>query len=120
MIERDRAMAKRSAADARALALASVVGERERQRHGEHMSAAHDDAHYPGDLAKASAAYALEAARKLGVIEDGVYEPRERGAEPHFWPWESVWWKPKDPRRDLVRAAALLLAEIERIDRRGE
>lgn len=36
---------------------------------------------------------------------------------PRGWPWGSSWWKPKDPRRDLVRAGALILAEIERIDR---
>ncbi|AKQ30008.1 TPA: hypothetical protein JI225_05075 [Acinetobacter baumannii] len=32
---------------------------------------------------------------------------------------ESLWsyWKPKSPRQDLVRAAALLIAEIERLDR---
>lgn len=33
------------------------------------------------------------------------------------WPWPSKWWKPKSQRRDLVRAGALILAEIERLDR---
>lgn len=32
------------------------------------------------------------------------------------WPWDSKWWKPKTDREDLVRAAALIIAEIERID----
>jgi len=32
---------------------------------------------------------------------------------------ERGWWKPKGPRRDLIRAAALIVAEIERIDRRA-
>jgi hypothetical protein len=36
---------------------------------------------------------------------------------PQQWPWLSKWWKPKDRRRDLVRAAALVIAEIERLDR---
>jgi hypothetical protein len=31
-----------------------------------------------------------------------------------------MWWKPKDRRRDLVRAAALIIAEIERLDRDAE
>lgn len=38
------------------------------------------------------------------------------------WPWTgwaTEWFKPKDDRYNLVRAAALLLAEIERLDRRG-
>jgi hypothetical protein len=34
-----------------------------------------------------------------------------------YWPWEDKWWKPKDRRRDLVRAGALIVAEIERLDR---
>lgn len=35
-------------------------------------------------------------------------------------PWDEKWWKPKNPRRDLVKAGALILAEIERIDRQSE
>jgi hypothetical protein len=34
-----------------------------------------------------------------------------------LWPWSVQWWKPKDRRRDLVRAGALIVAEIERLDR---
>lgn len=33
------------------------------------------------------------------------------------WPWSPEWWKPKDPRRDLIRGIALLIAEAERRDR---
>lgn len=36
---------------------------------------------------------------------------------PPFFPYEAHWWKPKTPREDLVRAGALILAEIELIDR---
>ena len=36
---------------------------------------------------------------------------------PATWPWGASWWKPGDPRRMLVKAAALILAEIERLDR---
>ena len=43
---------------------------------------------------------------------------RDDGA-PLGWPWEPSWWKPKGARRDLVRAAALCLAEIDRIKRRA-
>jgi hypothetical protein len=35
---------------------------------------------------------------------------------PGFWLWEKKWWKPSSPRKDLVKAAALLIAEIDRID----
>ena len=33
------------------------------------------------------------------------------------WPWDEQWWKPTTVRRDLVKACALALAEIERLDR---
>lgn len=32
-------------------------------------------------------------------------------------PWPDEWWKPAGPRRNLVKAGALILAEIERLDR---
>jgi hypothetical protein len=35
------------------------------------------------------------------------------------WPggWDWSWFKPTTPRRDLVKAGALIVAEIERLDR---
>jgi hypothetical protein len=41
---------------------------------------------------------------------------------PEAWPenWSATWWKPKDRRQDLVRAGALVISEIERIDRASE
>ena len=39
------------------------------------------------------------------------------GMAPTEWPWDAEWWKPTDRRRDLVKAGALILAEIERLDR---
>ncbi|USI81344.1 hypothetical protein [Pseudomonas aeruginosa] len=36
---------------------------------------------------------------------------------PQAWPWDEQWWKPSTARRDLVKACALALAEIERLDR---
>jgi hypothetical protein len=41
----------------------------------------------------------------------------ERKLIDHVWPWSREWWQPKDRRRDLVRAGALIVAEIERLDR---
>lgn len=88
-----------------------VLTERQRQIEAEGWSAAHDDDHMLGDLAIAGACYAIEST---------PYRlPRNapRQVEPNLWPWASDWWKPKDPRRNLVRAAALIIAEIERLDR---
>ncbi|HCE5729600.1 hypothetical protein ACP0KH_06585 [Pseudomonas aeruginosa] len=39
------------------------------------------------------------------------------GDLPFCWPWDKDWWKPTSARRDLVKACALALAEIERLDR---
>lgn len=33
------------------------------------------------------------------------------------WPWNGRWWKPTNRRRDLIKAGALIVAEIERLDR---
>jgi hypothetical protein len=44
-------------------------------------------------------------------------EQYETTPKAEFWPWSLHWWKPKSPRRDLIRAAALIVAEIERLDR---
>lgn len=91
-------------------AAADVFAERRRQVEAEGWTLEHDDEHRHGEMAVAAACYALNTADD----SDGP-EVRFVGAE--LWPWADDWWKPKDRRRDLVRAAALLLAEIERLDR---
>lgn len=78
-------------------AVNDILAERRRQIEIEGWTEDHDDRHTYGSLAQAAACYALN-------------HPRE-------WPWPTKLWKPKDRRRDLVRAAALLIAEIERMDR---
>jgi hypothetical protein len=85
-------------------AIDEIAAERMRQIESEGWSAEHDDEHRGGELALAGAAYATHAAAF-------------RDAEALVWPWGRKWWKPKNPRRDLVRAAALIVAEIERLDR---
>ena len=86
----------------------AVVAERRRQVDVEGLVDAHDDAHEIGDLASAGAAYAIGA---TGPDEYPVHRPAS------FWPWSREWWKPRDFRRDLVRAAALIVAEIDKFDR---
>ncbi|WP_051487953.1 hypothetical protein [Roseivivax marinus] len=90
-----------------------VLLERERQVALEGMTEAHDDAHVQGELAGAAACYLLNT---LDVAEPFVpCSAQVYAAE--LWPWARGWWKPKDRRRDLVRAAALAIAEVERLDR---
>lgn len=90
-----------------------VLAERRRQVEVEGWTAAHDDReHWLGDLAHAAAAYA-----RFSAGDVVVRRRNPPGRPPEKWPWADEWWKPSTPRRDLVKAAALLLAEIERIDR---
>ena len=91
-----------------------VLAERQRQIDVEGWSHAHDDGIDEGDLAAAGSAYALNAACNLNPLANPLDEI------PDTWPWDVQWWKPTTPRRDLVKAGALILAAIEQIDRDGE
>lgn len=88
-----------------------VLKERVRQIAQEGWTAEHDDGHGEGSLSAAASAYALHAYETLSPNRIAKSYP------PGMWPFDGEWWKPKNPRRDLVRAAALILAEIERLDR---
>jgi len=85
-------------------AATDVLAERHRQATAEGWTPGHDDRHAFGELAEAAAAYASEAAKSHAGL-------------PMCWPWSASWWKPSTPRRNLVKAGALILAEIERLDR---
>lgn len=85
--------------------------ERKRQVTSEGWASSHDDTHCHGELVKAAMAYCQVAS----VPRDDTSVLANR--PPSYWPWEVGAWKPKNRRRDLIRAAALIVAEIERIDR---
>lgn len=87
-------------------ALADVVAERRRQIAVEGWTPEHDDEHSNGEMALAAACYARHA-----IVPPALSDV------PATWPWGASWWKPGDPRRMLVKAAALILAEIDRLDR---
>lgn len=102
-------------------AIADVVSERQRQMEAEGWTEAHDDQHADRSLASAAACYTQQYVGRAWLLEecrDGARRYQDDGV-PKDWPdsWSDAWWKPKSPRRDLVRAAALLIAEIERLDR---
>ena len=96
------------------LAKRDMFAERDRQVCDEGFDAAHDDEYENGELICAAIAYALHALNH-GDEEGDDYTDHP----PDAWPicWDTAWWKPKSPRRDLVRAGALLIAEIDRLDR---
>lgn len=89
-----------------------VLAERQRQISVEGWTPEHDDEHGDGDLAAASAAYAIEA----NALLEGM-TPSETREPPFCWPWGREWWKSRDARRNLIKAGALILAELERLDR---
>ncbi|MDU0668403.1 hypothetical protein ACPG8G_12795 [Pseudomonas aeruginosa] len=85
---------------------------RRRQITAEGWTPEHDDAHSHGEMARAAACYALAGS---SAPNDGTAALLVSLA----WPWDEQWWKPTSARRDLVKACALALAEIERLDRAG-
>lgn len=83
-----------------------ILAERDRQVEAEGWTPEHDDMYANGELAQAAACYAAEAWMPL---TDSHRKP------PGDWPWDAKWWKPTgDPIRDLVKAGALIAAEIDR------
>lgn len=79
-----------------------VQAERRRQITAEGWTPDHDDLYCAAELPRAAAAYILNGANDEA---------------PAIWPFSAKWWKPRDARSNYVRAGALILAEIERLDR---
>lgn len=81
-----------------------IAVERERQIKNEGYNAEHDQVHTPMTLAKAAVSYILcndEGERKI--------------AKTIYWPWEDKYYKPRDMKRNLIRAGALVAAAIDRL-----
>lgn len=96
--------------------IAEIAAERRRQIEVEGWTPAHDDTHDNGEMAHAAACYVLGAtgaSRGISDLEHGI----EATISARLWPWSMNWWKPKRTRQNLIRAAALIVAEIERLDR---
>lgn len=79
-----------------------VQVERRRQITAEGWTPDHDDLYCAAELPRAAAAYILSGANDEA---------------PAIWPFSAKWWKPRDARANYMRAGALILAEIERLDR---
>lgn len=83
-----------------------IAAERRRQIEVEGWAPEHDDQHEDGDIVAAAIAYAH------------AENSRELDARLTWWPWDAEWWKPSDdPIRNLVKAGALIAAEIDRRQR---
>lgn len=91
-----------------------IAEERQRQIEKEGWTPEHDDTHNIGELAWAAACYCEQSvvfAKHSGFIRYQSPPPPSR------WPWDEEFWKPKNRERDLVRAGALIAAEIDRLQR---
>ena len=90
-----------------------IVIERVRQIKEEGWTPEHDAEHTAGQLADAAASYAMSPdTRKTLTIFC-----KESDGLPPTWPWDGLWWKPcpNDRIRELVKAGALIAAEIDRL-----
>ncbi len=76
-----------------------IRAERYRQKQAENYQAEGDKgrAH---ELAAAAAVYALDGIRDISDL----------------WPWAPEYYKPRDARRNLIRAGALIAAALEALD----
>ena len=90
-----------------------IVKERQRQIAEEGYDPAHDDEHMRGELAIAAICYAQATRENSPTISS-------------WWPWDVEYWKPcqkgsiaVDRERCLVKAGALIYAEIDRLTRMG-
>lgn len=104
-----------------------IAAERQRQLEAGGYGADHDDRHnWRGEL--------LDAARCYALLGRTWFRPHHHAPHPdllpqdHGWPWWSdgqtgppqvIGWSPShDPIRNLVKAGALIAAEIDRLQRR--
>ena len=96
-----------------------IAAERRRQIEVEGWTPEHDDEYDGGELSRAGACYALEASRFGRPVT--IWRPAN-------WPWSLEWWKPvvndhdlivtpENAERMLVKAGALIAAEIDRLRR---
>lgn len=91
-----------------------IVVERRRQVLDERYLVGQDDKHTEDQLALAAVSYALPD--RLRAHRMTAFAGR---LCPLFWPWVPRYWKPTsgDRTRELVKAGALIAAEIDRIAR---
>jgi len=102
---------------------ALIAAERRRQVEAEGWTSEHDDGHAAGELAQAAAVYATPPRLRRMRRGEWYEPPRDPGfyvEVPKGWPFETDAYKPSDDRiRELVKAGALIAAEIDRLQRQA-
>ncbi len=81
-----------------------IAEERKRQVEEEGWTAEHDATHVNNEMPDAAICY--------------LVDQQHRDYEAFPWPWDDKWWKPTpdDRVRELVKAGALIAAEIDRLN----
>jgi hypothetical protein len=75
----------------------------------------HDDQEVNEELARAAAVYVMP--ERYRNIEISSLPVDERNLTRVFWPYREEFKMSSNRRKDLIKAAALIVAEIERINR---
>jgi len=94
-----------------------IAQERERQLNVEGWTLEHDQEHENDELSWAAVCYATPQGRRSPATRFVNMYDEEELPYPEDWPWEPESWKPTpdDRIRELVKAGALIVAEIERL-----
>jgi hypothetical protein len=90
----------------------AVSQERYRQITAERFSSEHDDVYRHQELVRAAICYLIQYI--VDVANVNIANSIENIIS-FVWPWNPLWWKPKDPLRNLVRGLALGVAELDRL-----
>lgn len=94
-----------------------ITLERKRQIEKKGFTSEHDDKHVNGELSAAAGSYTALASIQTNRQVHMQVKPSEMDPHP-LWPWDESTWKPSDDVvRNLVRAGALIAAEIDRVQR---
>ena len=90
-----------------------IAEERQRQIEKEGWTPAHDDEHCDEELARVAALYALPDYFRLKANGSNLIKIYPINS------WAAEWWKPTPNNRirELVKAGALIAAEIDRLQR---
>jgi hypothetical protein len=84
----------------------------ERDKQVEKFGTEGDDKHSESELVHAAMAYC-----QMALTQANVRSPNEESVRLLYWPWGKSTWRPEDRTKNLVKAAALIAAEIERTNR---
>jgi hypothetical protein len=101
-----------------------IAKERQRQKEKEGWTSEHDDEHPLFSMSTAAAIYALNLYQIDLILKynNSALAGKINDISDMLWPWDGKWWKPTpdDPIRQLVKAGALIAAEIDRLQRQRD